>query len=253
MGVSTRTLRWSADGSRLRVGAADDAIEALLFDLGGTLDADGVGWGERFATLLCAELPDVPDGDVEAALAAGEQAVLRHSRATDLGLEEMVALHVATQLERLGASSTARATRIAKSFYEETSAALAGRRALLERLSARVPLGVVSNGCGNTATLLRECGLGDLFRCVVDSTLVNAWKPDPRIFAPALDRFGIRAERVAMVGDRLDRDVEGAVAAGLRAIWVCGARSLDASDPLAASVSAVVRSVEALDPERASS
>jgi putative hydrolase of the HAD superfamily len=224
----------------------------LLFDLGGTLDADGIGWGERFTALLRAELPDAPNAALEAALAAGEQAVLRHPRAVELGLEEMIVVHVATQLERLRASNPGRAARVAKTFYEETSAALTGRRALLERLAARVSLGVVSNGCGNTSTLLRGCGLADLFRCVIDSTLVNAWKPDPRIFTRALAVIGFPAPRVAMVGDRLDRDVEGAVAAGLRAIWVSGARALDAADPLAGSVAAVVRSVDALDPEGAS-
>jgi putative hydrolase of the HAD superfamily len=251
MGVTTRALRWCADGTLSLVGAGsdDDAIEALLFDLGGTLDADGIGWGERFESMLRAELRDVPNTALAAALEAGEQAVLRHPRAGELGLEEMISLHVATQLDRLGASNPARVTRIAKRFYEETSAALSGRRGLLERLSSRLPLGVVSNGCGNTALLLRECGLADLFQCVVDSTRVNAWKPDPRIFSGALASLGRAAERVAMVGDRLDRDVEGAVAAGLRAIWVSGARALDASHPLASSVGAVVQSVDALEPE----
>jgi putative hydrolase of the HAD superfamily len=251
MGVSAAHSWWSADGRLLLAGGAEPAqrrVEGLLFDLGGTLDADGLGWGERFETLLRRELPEARREAVSAALTAGEQALLRHPRASELGLEEMVALHVATQLERLAAASPARAARLTKVFHEETSGALARRRPLLARLARRLPLGVVSNGCGNSEKLLRECGIGDLFRAIVDSSLVNAWKPDPRIFEPALSALGLEPGSVAMVGDRLDRDVEGAVAAGLAAVWVSGGRVLDPAHPLAASVSAIVESVDALDP-----
>jgi HAD superfamily hydrolase (TIGR01549 family) len=247
--VSAATAHWRAEGGLcVEAGVAGIEVEALLFDLGGTLDADGEGWGDRFATLLARELPGLPGAAVAAALAAGEQRVLHDPRAAELDLEEMVALHVATQLERLAATCPARAARIAKAFQDETSTALAGRRPLLARLAGGLPLGVVSNGCGNSERILRECGLADLFRVVVDSSCVNAWKPDPRIFEPALARLGLASDRVAMVGDRLDRDVEGAAAAGLPAVWVSGGRPLDWTLPQAAAVSLVIASVDELDP-----
>ena len=221
-------------------------VLGLLFDLGGTLDADGIGWSERFASLLRAEIPEAAAPAVEAALASGEQRVLRHPRAATLGLEEMVSLHVAAQLEHLRAADPARAARIAKVFYEETSATLAGRRPLLARLARRVRLGVVSNGCGNTERLLREAGLADFFASIVDSAEAGAWKPDPRIFAPALAALALAPREVAMAGDRLDRDVEAAAAAGLRSVWVSGGRRLDPDHPLASRVDLVVASVEAL-------
>lgn len=227
---------------------AGPRVAGLLFDLGGTLDADGVGWGERFAKLLRSELPDAKAPVVAAALEAGEQRVLRHPRAALLGLEEMVALHVDAQLGRLGAAERARAARLVKTFHEETSATLARRRPLLARLAKRVRLGVVSNGCGNTERLLEECGLTSLLSCVVDSSKVGAWKPDPRIFTPALSALALAPHEVAMVGDRVDRDVEGAVAAGLRSVWVCGERHLDSGEPLARRIDRIVASIDALDP-----
>ncbi len=45
-------------------------------------------------------------------------------------------------------------------------------------------------------------------------------KPDPAIFALALDRLGLSADEVAMVGDTYDTDIAGANAAGIRAIHV---------------------------------
>jgi len=245
-------IRWAdrrlflVSGSGCEVGP----IEGLIFDLGGTLDADGTPWAERFRTLLAeAGLPGLEPGRVKAALEAGERAVLRHPRAAELGLEEMVHLHVSAQLECLGAAEAELLDDLRDRFVAETGEALAGRRSLLERLAARLPLAVVSNGCGNTGRLLAEAGLEPFFRAIVDSSQVGFWKPDPRIFGPALARLGVPRDRVAVVGDRTDRDVEAALAGGLRAVWVTGARSPAAEHEPLRGVHAVLRSVNELDPK----
>jgi HAD superfamily hydrolase (TIGR01509 family) len=225
-------------------------IEGLIFDLGGTLDADGVPWAERFRTLLAeAGLPGLTAGALESALEAGERAVLRHPRAAELRLGETVEIHLSAQLEWLGASQTGLASRLRDRFVSETAGTLADRRGLLERLAARMPLAVVSNGCGNTRHLLAEAGLEPHFRAIVDSSRCGFWKPDPRIFEPALSELGAPRDRVAVVGDRLDRDVEAALAAGLRAVWVCGPRALAAEGGCPPGVDAVLRGVNELDPE----
>jgi FMN phosphatase YigB (HAD superfamily)/CTP:molybdopterin cytidylyltransferase MocA len=225
-------------------------VEGLIFDLGGTLDADGVPWAERFRTLLAEA--GLTEGALESALEAGERAVLRHPRAADLRLAEMVEIHLAAQLERLEASESGLLPRLLERFVSETAGTLAGRRGLLERLAARIPLAAVSNGCGNTRRLLAEAGLEPFFRSVVDSSQCGFWKPDPRIFEPALARLEAPRDRVAVVGDRLDRDVEAARAAALRAVWVCGPRAPAAEGECPPGVNAVLRGVSELDPGRGS-
>jgi FMN phosphatase YigB (HAD superfamily) len=245
-------VRWSDGGLWLvsLSGREVGPVEGLIFDLGGTLDADGIPWAERFRTILAeAELPGLEPGAVKAALEAGEQAVLRHPRAAELGLEEMAHLHVSAQLECLGGAEAELLDSLRDRFVAETSETLAGRRSLLERLAGRLPLAVVSNGCGNTERLLAEAGLESVFRAIVDSSQVGFWKPDPRIFEPALHRLGVPRDRVAVVGDRTDRDVEAALAGGLRAAWVAGAGSLAAEDERLRGVHAVLRSVNELDPK----
>jgi FMN phosphatase YigB (HAD superfamily) len=251
MRAITHGVRWSEGQLFLvsRTGREVGPIEGLIFDLGGTLDADGVTWAERFRALLAdAGLPKLEPGAVKSALEAGEQAVLRHPRAAQLKLAEMVQLHVSTQLESLGAAEDERAARLRDRFVGETAGTLSGRRGLLERLAGRLPLAVVSNGCGNARRLLAEAGLDAFFRAIVDSSEVGFWKPDPRILEPALARLELPRERVAMVGDREDRDVEAALAGGLRAVWVIGARSVTAEDERLRGVHAVLRSVNELDP-----
>jgi len=94
---------------------------------------------------------------------------------------------------------------------------------VLARLVERnVPIGVVSNASGQIEAVLRRlavcqvgAGAGACVVCVVDSHVVGVSKPDPAIFASALDQLGVPAGRVAYVGDSIRYDVGGARAAGL--------------------------------------
>ncbi len=49
---------------------------------------------------------------------------------------------------------------------------------------------------------------------IVDSTIVGVAKPDPAIFSFALEVLGVKAERVAYVGDSYANDVVGATGRG---------------------------------------
>ena len=94
---------------------------------------------------------------------------------------------------------------------------------VLRGLAAReVPMGVVSNASGQIEAVLRRLGLcqvgdgdGACVVCVIDSHVVGVSKPDPGIFASALEQLGVPRERVAYVGDSIRYDVGGARSAGL--------------------------------------
>lgn len=86
-------------------------------------------------------------------------------------------------------------------------------------------LGVVSNANGQIESILANLcvcqvgpGGGVPVEVVVDSAVVGVEKPDPAIFAPALDVMaarGVAPDRIAYVGDSLRYDLVGARAAGL--------------------------------------
>ncbi len=246
-------LRWTPAGElRLQPapGSTEHPIEALIFDLGGTLDSDGLSWSDRLRRLLVEEeIRGADPGRIEAALAAGERALLAHPRAAVLGLAEMVEIQVRALLVRLRAEEPARVSALAARFVSEATGALRHRRGLLARLAARLPLALVSNGCGNTRRLLAEHGLEESFRCVVDSSELGCWKPDPRILEPAIAALGVTRGRIAVVGDRLDRDVAAARAGGLRALCVTGERVLAPGSPTPPQPDAMLTSVDQLDPE----
>jgi putative hydrolase of the HAD superfamily len=53
---------------------------------------------------------------------------------------------------------------------------------------------------------------------VVTSAEVGAPKPDPRVFERALAITGAAASEALHVGDKVDNDIKGAAAAGVRAV-----------------------------------
>ncbi|MGO9760617.1 MAG: HAD family hydrolase [Solirubrobacteraceae bacterium] len=71
-----------------------------------------------------------------------------------------------------------------------------------------------------TAREAHRSGLDDYFDVVVISGEFGVGKPEPSIFEHALALLGSDREHAVMVGDSLARDVDGAFAAGLRAVRV---------------------------------
>jgi putative hydrolase of the HAD superfamily len=98
--------------------------------------------------------------------------------------------------------------------YPEVPAALGRLRAAGARLA------VVSNWDVSLHDVLERTQLRALVDAVVISAELGAAKPDPAIFRAALDRLGASAADAMHVGDSVEHDVEGARAAGLRAVLV---------------------------------
>jgi len=103
----------------------------------------------------------------------------------------------------------------------ETAFMVEGARELLDALYLKVPLGLVTNGIGAVQrSRLAKSGAGDYFGAIAISDELGIQKPDPRIFAHALDRVGATpGDRVIMIGDGLHSDIRGAIAAGLDSCW----------------------------------
>ena len=208
-------------------------IETILFDFGGTLDANGVAWKQRFHALYRAEGLDIAAAAFESRFfAADDPLVGTLSPATDLsGTVHALVANLETQLARGGTGANKsdfasgdingdRGRRVASRFLAQASAAFARNRPVLAALSERYRLGVVANFYGNLEAVCRGAGLAPFFAILVDSHCVGAEKPDPAIFRAALDPLDARPETTVFVGDSLPRDREGARRVGMRFIWV---------------------------------
>jgi putative hydrolase of the HAD superfamily len=103
--------------------------------------------------------------------------------------------------------------------------------ACLDALRDSYALGLITNGA---SCLQREklatAELDGYFDAVIVSAEFGVGKPDPSIFKHALDRLDVAAERATMIGDSLARDIDGAIAVGLRGVWINRRRQDRAQD-----------------------
>jgi putative hydrolase of the HAD superfamily len=90
----------------------------------------------------------------------------------------------------------------------------------LRRVAAGFAIGVLANQPAATRAALERDGVAPFVQHWVLSGDLGLAKPDPRLFAHAIDVAGRAPERVAYVGNRLDNDVRPARAAGMRTVWI---------------------------------
>jgi len=129
-----------------------------------------------------------------------------------------------TALETQGIDDGALADALAERFADERRArhrVFADVEPALSELKERYALALVTNGASCLQNeKLDHSGLRPFFDVVVVSAEFGAGKPDASIFRHALSRLAASHERAVMLGDSLARDIDGALSAGLEAIWV---------------------------------
>lgn len=107
-----------------------------------------------------------------------------------------------------------------RSDYLEARQAVQGAEALLKAVRRQAAIGVVSNNLRREQEeKLEHCGLSPYVDVLVVSEEAGVTKPDPAIFALALEALGCRPEETVMLGDSWSADIAGARAAGIRAVW----------------------------------
>ncbi|WP_082518107.1 HAD family hydrolase [Curtobacterium sp. Leaf183] len=106
--------------------------------------------------------------------------------------------------------------------YRASWRAFPGSLSLLEELRTRgYRLGLLTNGSeGQQRDKLAQTGLDVAFDAVCVSEQIGFQKPDRRAFLAVARALGIEAAECLFVGDDLERDVEGARSAGMRALLV---------------------------------
>jgi putative hydrolase of the HAD superfamily len=92
--------------------------------------------------------------------------------------------------------------------------------ALAELRELGLRLVCVSNWDFSLPEVLTRCGLDGALDGVVTSAEVGFGKPDPAIFARGLELAGCSAAEALYVGDSREEDLEGARAAGIRALLI---------------------------------
>lgn len=98
-----------------------------------------------------------------------------------------------------------------------------GARAFLDELYERhIRIGICSDMMARVQhRKLVALGLQDDIDCLVTSEEAGVEKPSPEIFELCLKKLRMKPEEICFVGDTYERDVKGAAAMGMRAIFFC--------------------------------
>lgn len=99
---------------------------------------------------------------------------------------------------------------------------LPGARELVDALSGKVNMGIITNGFTGLQTIrLERTGLKNVFSPLIISEQVGVAKPDVAIFEHAFNLMNNPAkEHILMVGDNLHSDIQGGINAGIDTCWL---------------------------------
>jgi len=204
-------------------------MKSLLFDYGGTLDADGTTWLERFYPLYEEAGLDIPKDRFERAFYDSDDNLPTRHTLNGLDLAQTVRLQVEDVLKTLAPDRTDLVAPIAGRFVADCRGQFKRLTPVLERLSRRYRLGIVSNFYGNLEGIVAAEGLRPLFSVVADSGVFGVTKPEAAIFLHAAAAVATSPADCVMVGDSIKRDMNGAAGVGMkRALVFAGGAVPDA-------------------------
>ncbi len=204
-------------------------IDLVLFDLDDTLHDDtqacllaGMEAAEEVARLRGVDARALADAYAREA-ATFWHGLTRESLRTQLkGLRERM---WESALAAVGVEDRALARTVAQRYYElrkKYFTLFPGALELLEEQRARGRrLGILTNGFAEThIEKIALLGLTDAVDATFFADDAGLLKPDPAFFEHACKQLGVAPKHAAMVGDRYDRDIAGALASGMTAIWL---------------------------------
>jgi HAD superfamily hydrolase (TIGR01509 family) len=220
-----------ADRSRSQGHAAPErvtALEAVLFDAGGTLVRLDFEWmSETLRELgLAIDAAALRRAEVEGRKRYDQSWGGADAGPAPLGRRGDVRAYFGGTLEQAGVPPQRVPEIVARFLEREKSAGLwvrpaEGAREALEAVGAMgLRRAVVSNSDGRAEWHLRHTGVHEGIEFVVDSGIVGIEKPQPRVFHIALERLGVEPRRALYVGDIRSVDEVGARAAGMHFVLI---------------------------------
>ena len=199
-------------------------IKGIIFDYGGTLDTGGRHWSEVL-------WDGYRQAGVEVDKAGFREAYVYAGRelASSQHIHDMLDIKVRIELEwlvRQGLFSPdeveAKGKEIAQICYDFARKTVHASEPVLQELSEKYPLVLVSNFYGNIETVLEDFGIRKYFKDIIESAVLGIRKPDPRIFEHGVKSLGILPEQTLVIGDSLRKDIEPAESLGCQVLWIKG-------------------------------
>lgn len=199
------------------------SVKGLLFDYGGTIDTNGVHWGEVIRRAYTQfEVPvsheQFRDAYVRVERTLGSRPLILPEHT----FRETLDIKIKLQFDALQLPDKQQAGEIAAACYDETKRTIQHASEVLNELKNQYPMILVSNFYGNLRTVLSEFGLTGYFSEIIESAEVGIRKPDPAIYQSGIDKLGFPPEEIVVIGDSYKNDIRPAGILGCHSIWLKG-------------------------------
>ena len=227
-------------------------IKGALIDFGGTIDSDGIHWFNMFREAYSrayanpatcpdykqpvasifdenrAVSPAISDESLREAYIYAERTLGRTPMITpDLGFHRTLMIKLSLQTEFLRSKGilipdTAQRDIVDYCYSKVESHISSVSGPVLETLSQKMPVVLVTNFYGNMHSVLDEFRLSHIFRDVIESSVVGVRKPDVEIFRLGVEALGLEPSQTVMIGDSGEKDIVPAQSIGCHTIWLRG-------------------------------
>lgn len=227
-----------------------NTVKGIIFDYGGTIDTNGTHWAEVIREQYIKAGLTIDDKLFRETYVYGERALAKNPiiAPTDtfrILLEKKIAIH----REYLnGTMSSIQEKNIAQGCYQRVLGTIEKTRNVVESLSRRYPLVLVTNFYGNMPTVLKEFALEKYFITIVESSIVGIRKPDPVLFALGVEALSLPPTDVVVIGDSYRKDIFPAHTLGCHTVWIKGIGWEEEIPQPNAQPDAIIKSLEELTP-----
>mgnify|MGYP001026796535 FL=1 len=205
-------------------------IKGIIFDYGGTLDTNSRHWSEVLWSKYEEYHVPVGKADFREAYVYGERTLARIPLVKpEDNFHDVLCIKTKLQMEYLieqgkleQTDAMEYAVKIADSCYQYVLNVLEKTRPVVQSLSRKYKLVLVSNFYGNIRSVLKDFELDDFFSDVIESSVVGVRKPDLAIYRLGVEVLKLPAENVLVVGDSFSKDMVPAKTVGCKVAWLKG-------------------------------
>lgn len=205
-------------------------VKGLIFDYGGTLDTGGDHWSEIIWSAYEKAGVAVDKAEFREAYVYAERELARERHILPVhDFHDMLQIKIKIELQWLveqGLMSPdevdAKTDAVSNLCYDSARASVLAAKPVLEKLTEKYPIVLVSNFYGNIETVLRDFGVYNYFQAIIESAVLGIRKPDPCIFEHGVKALGLLPEQVLVIGDSYRKDIEPAEKLGCQALWLKG-------------------------------
>jgi putative hydrolase of the HAD superfamily len=206
-------------------------IKGVLIDYGGTIDTDGVHWGQVLWNAYVQYDIPVSKEVFGQAYTYGEKALaVKPLIKPEHNFLDVLTIKLGEQFDFLYASGHFKdkgsyadsIPKMAATCNQFAAGCIDEAKPVLAKLAAHYPLVMVSNFYGNIQSVLETFGIRGYFKNIIESSVVGHRKPDPQIYVLGVQSLNLPAAECIVIGDSYAKDIEPGKKAGCQTVWLKG-------------------------------